>query len=157
MKLETLFLKIAVVIIGIPVFVLCILGLFRIISDAVNPEYASLLYPILVGMYASTIPFFFALIQTLRLLTCIDKNKAFSDLSVKALKNIKYCAFTISIVYVVEMPFFYLLAEKDDTPGIILIGMGFVFASFVVAVFAAVLQKLLNNAIEIKEENDLTV
>lgn len=157
MKLETLFLKIAVVIIGIPVFVLCILGLFRIISDSVNPEYAPLLYPILFGMYASTIPFFIALIQTMRLLTFIDKNKAFSDLSVKALKNIKYCAFTISIVYVVETPFFYLLAEKDDAPGIILIGMGFVFASFVVAVFAAVLQKLFISAIDIKKENDLTV
>lgn len=55
------------------------------------------------------------------------------------------------------MPFFYLLAEKDDAPGIILIGMVFVFAAFVVAVFAAVLQKLLKNAIDIKSENDLTV
>jgi hypothetical protein len=32
-----------------------------------------------------------------------------------------------------------------------------VFASMVIAVFAAVLQKLLQNAMDIKSDNDLTV
>ena len=54
------------------------------------------------------------------------------------------------------MPLFYLIAEKDDAPGIILIGMALIFASMVIAVFA-VLQKLLKEAIDIKSENDLTV
>ncbi len=157
MKLETLFLKIAVVLIAIPVLTLSLFGLTRLVNNSVNPEYAHLLYPILVGMYASTIPFFVALFQALRLLSYIDKNNAFSELSVKAVKNIKYCAAIISFLYVIELPFLYFLAEKDDAPGIIVIGMGFVFASFVVAVFAAVLQKLLKNAIDIKSENDLTV
>ena len=57
----------------------------------------------------------------------------------------------------VGMPLFYLIAEKDDAPGIILIGMALIFASMVIAVFAAVLQKLLKEAIDIKSENDLTV
>jgi len=55
------------------------------------------------------------------------------------------------------MPLFYLMAEKDDAPGIILIGMVMIFASMVIAVFAAVLQRLLKEAIDIKSENDLTV
>lgn len=157
MKLETLFLKIAVVLIAIPILALCIMGIYRLANDAVNPEYAPMLYPILIGMYLSSIPFFSALFQTLKLLSFIDKNKAFSELSVKALKSIKYCATIITILYVVELPFLYFLAEKDDAPGIIVIGMVFVFVSFLVAVFAAVLQKLLQNAIDIKTENDLTV
>lgn len=157
MKLETLFLKIAVILIAIPILALCIFGLIWIANETANPEYAPILYPILIGMYVSVVPFFVALFQALRLLSYIDKKNAFSELSIKALKNIKYCASAISILFVVEMPFFYLLADKDDAPGIILIGMIFVFASFVVAVFAAVLQKLLKNAIEIKSENDLTV
>ncbi|MGO4375941.1 DUF2975 domain-containing protein, partial [Paenibacillus sp. MCAF20] len=45
----------------------------------------------------------------------------------------------------------------DDAPGIILVGMVLIFASLVIAVFAAVLQKLLKEAIDIKSENDLTV
>jgi hypothetical protein len=55
------------------------------------------------------------------------------------------------------MPLFYLVADKDDAPGIIVIGMIIIFASMVIAVFAAVLQKLLKEAIDIKSENDLTV
>ena len=55
------------------------------------------------------------------------------------------------------MPLFYLIAEIDDAPGIILIGMVIIFASMVIAVFAAVLQRLLQEAIDIKSENDLTV
>lgn len=95
--------------------------------------------------------------QALRLLSYIDNNQAFSELSVKALKNIKYCAITISSLYVVFMPLIYLMAEVDDAPGIIVIGMVIIFGCSVVAVFAAVLQKLLRSAIEIKSENDLTV
>jgi hypothetical protein len=153
----TLFLKIAVFIIGTPVLALCIFGLPWLANNPVNPDYAHILYPILIIMYVSVIPFFVALYQAFKLLNYIDKNKAFSELSVKALKNIKYCAITISGLYVVGMPFFYILAELDDAPGVILIGMLFIFASMVIAVFAAVLQRLLQEAIDIKSENDLTI
>jgi hypothetical protein len=114
----------------------------------------SLLY---IDLYASAIPFYIALYQALQLLSYIDKSKAFSELSVRALKNIKNCAITISVLYALGMPLFCLVADKDDAPGIIVIGMVMIFASMVIAVFAAVLQKLLKEAIDIKSENDLTV
>ncbi|WP_335872437.1 DUF2975 domain-containing protein [Bacillus sp. 2205SS5-2] len=155
----TLFLKLAVFIIGTPVLVLCIYGLPWLAGEVaeMHIEWAYLQYLVLVGGYTTAIAFFVALYQALRLLNYIDKNKAFSELSVKSLKNIKNCAITISILYVTGMPFFYLIAEVDDAPGIILLGMVIIFASFVIAVFAAVLQKLLQEAINIKSENDLTV
>ncbi|AEG58690.1 DUF2975 domain-containing protein [Desulforamulus ruminis] len=157
MKRETLFLKAVVFLIGIPVLALCLFGLPWLANHPVNPDHTHMLYPTLIGIYATAIPFYFALYQAFKLLSYIDKNKAFSELSVKALKNIKYCAIIISSLYVVMMPFVYLVAEKDDAPGLIIIGMVPIFASMVVAVFAAVLQKLLKNAIDIKSENDLTV
>ncbi|WP_459502595.1 DUF2975 domain-containing protein [Bacillus sp. C1] len=156
-QVSTIFLKITVVLIGIPILSLCIFGLPWLANNPVNPDYAHILYPILIIMYASAIPFFVALYQAFLLLSYIDKNKAFSKLSVRALKNIKLCAITISVLYVVGMPLFYLMAEIDDAPGIILIGLVVIFASMVIAVFAAVLQKLLKEAIGIKSENDLTV
>jgi hypothetical protein len=52
---------------------------------------------------------------------------------------------------------FYIIAEREDAPGIILIGLALTFAPLIISVFAAVLQKLLENAIDMKEENDLTV
>ncbi len=114
-------------------------------------------YPFLIGLYVTALVFFVALYQTLKLLSYIDKNQSFSELSVKSLKNINYCAITISALYVVFMPLIYLMAEVGDAPGCILIGMVIIFGCMVVAVFAAVLQKLLKNAIDIKSENDLTV
>jgi hypothetical protein len=154
---STLFLRMAVFLIGTPVLALCIFGVSWLAKNPVNPDYAHILYPILIGMYVSVIPFFVALYQAFKLLSYIDKNQAFSELSVKALKNIKFCAMTISGLYVVMMPFVFLVAELDDAPGLIIIGMVPAFASMVIAVFAAVLQRLLKNAIDIKSENDLTV
>ena len=49
------------------------------------------------------------------------------------------------------------MAEVDDAPGLAVVGMVPIFASLVIAVFAAVLQRLLKEAIDIKEENDLIV
>lgn len=157
MKRETLFLKIAVFLIGTPVLALCVFGLPWLAKDAAGSELAYLINGILVVMYVSAIPFFVALYQAIRLLSYIDKNNAFSELSVKALKNIKYCATTITTLYVAGMPLFFLMGEIDDAPGVVVIGMMFIFAPLVIAVFAAVLQKLLKNAIDIKSENDLTV
>ncbi|MFP5108836.1 DUF2975 domain-containing protein [Neobacillus sp. C211] len=154
---STLFLRMAVFLIGTPVLALCIFGLPWLAKNSVNPDYAHILYPILIGMYVSVIPFFVALYQALKLLSYIDKNQAFSELSVKALKNIKICAMTISGLYVVILPFVYLVADLDDAPGLIIIGMVPIFASIVIAVFAAVLQRLLQEAIDIKSENDLIV
>ncbi|MGP4108926.1 DUF2975 domain-containing protein [Virgibacillus sp. L01] len=156
---STLFLRIAVFLIGTPVLAVCIFGLSRFNPDSPYwqpTELANLQYPILIGMYAAMIPFFIALFQTLKLLSYIDRNEAFSELSVRALKTIKYCAIIIIVLYVVEMPFLYLLTKADDAPGII-IGMVVIFASMVIAVFAAVLQRLLQTAINLKSENDLTV
>ncbi|PSL40213.1 Protein of unknown function (DUF2975) [Planomicrobium soli] len=156
---STLFLKAAIFLIGVPVLAVCIFGFSRLHPDSpywALPELENLQYPILIGMYLAMIPFFIALVQTLKLLTYIDKNEAFSELAVKALRNIKYCAIAISIMYVLEMPFLYLLTKVDDAPGI-LIGLVVIFASMVVAVFAAVLQRLLQDAVRIKAENDLIV
>ncbi|AFS79124.1 hypothetical protein DUF3036 [Gottschalkia acidurici 9a] len=156
---STLFLKLAVVLIGIPVLALCILLVPEIANFAAElyPDIAYMRYLVLIDLYATAIPFYFALYQTFKLLTYIDKNKAFSELSVRALKNIKYCAVIISVLYIIGMPLFYLIAEMDDAPGVIVLGLILVFASTAIAVFAAVLQKLLKDAIDIKSDNDLTI
>jgi hypothetical protein len=154
---STLFLKFAIFLIGTPILAFSIYGLIYLFQNPANPDYAHILYPIVIGMYLSVIPFFTALFQAFKLLNYIDKNLAFSDLSVKALKVIKLCAIVFCIFYVVIWPFVYMVAELDDAPGLVIIGGLPIFGSMVIAVFAAVLQRLLQEAIEIKSENDLTV
>ncbi len=154
---STIFLKISVIIIGMPVLALCIYGFSWLAHNPVNPDYVLILYPIVIGMYVSTIPFYFALFKAYKLLCYIDKNEAFSQSSVNTLIFIKYCVTIISLLYLIIMPFVYLLADKDDAPGLIICGMVFIFASMVIVFFVAVLQRLLQDAINIKMENDLTV
>jgi ABC-type tungstate transport system substrate-binding protein len=159
MKKETNFLRLAVFFIGFPILILCIF-LFPIISKEAaesSAKMAYILYTILLVMYITAIPFYTALYQAFKLLNYIDENKAFSDLSVKALSKIKKCATIICLLYLLILPLFYIIGEVDDAPGVIIIGMIFVFAPMVVAVFAAVLQKLLKNAVDIKNDNDLTI
>ena len=146
---STLILKLAVILIGIPVLALCIFWV---------PGFVNYLpYSILIAVYAAAIVFFFALYQTLKLLSYIDKNKAFSEISVDALKKIKQCAITISILFAVVAPLVFPIADADDAPGLVAFPLIIVFASAAIAVFAAVLEKLLKEAIDIKSENDLTV
>jgi len=158
-QVSTLFLKVAVVLIGIPILALCIFLVPEIAKFAAElfPNITYIKYLVIIYFYVTAIPFYFALYQAFKLLIYIDKSKAFSELSVRALKNIKFCAIIITTLYVVGMPLFYFMAEMDDAPGIIVIGMVVIFASLVIAVFAAVLEKLLKDAIVIKSENDLTV
>jgi len=154
---STLFLKLPLIIVGIPVLVLAVVGGIWLLNNPANPDFAHILYPIVGGMYLSAIPFYMAFYQAFKLLNYIDRNQAFSQISVDALTKIKYSAIIFSIVYVAIIPFVYIIAELDDAPGLIIIGAMPIFASLVIAVFAAVLQKLLQEAINIKSENDLTV
>ncbi|QFQ26085.1 DUF2975 domain-containing protein [Bacillus thuringiensis] len=155
---STMFLKVIIFLAGISVLALCILLVPEMANFAANlyPNIAPMKYLVFIVMYGAAVPFYVALYQAFNLLQYIDENTAFSELSVKALKNIKRCAITISGLYVLSLPLFYFIAKKMDAP-IGLVGLIIVFASLVISVFAAILQRLLQEAIHIKSENDLTV
>lgn len=156
---STFFLRGAVITLGAVVLALCLFALPAMWRAVPNeyPDHTYVFYCILIALYIAAVPFFFALYQAMRLLRYIDTGQAFSMLAVKALKLIAYCAVGISVVFVAAMPFFYIWAENDDAPGLILINMFLVLAPFTIAVFAAVLQRLFREAIDIKSENELTV
>ncbi|MDQ0418875.1 hypothetical protein J2Z48_003080 [Croceifilum oryzae] len=157
-RVSTLILKIAVFIIGLPVLALCIFLVPNMANFAAKlyPDIAPIKYLVFIVMYGAAIAFYFALYQAFKLLRFIDENTAFSELAVKSLKNIKYCAITISGLYVLGLPLFHFIAKKVDPP-VGLLGLIIVFASSVVAVFVTIVQRLLQEVINIKSENDLTV
>lgn len=149
---STLFLKATLIVMGLVVLALCVGSVWAAFDDKTGYY-----RPIMLGLPITALPFFIALYQAWMLLSYIDKNEAFSPLSIQALRNIKLCAITISALYAILMPFIFFAAEMDDAPGAVLIGLVLVCAPIVVAVFAAVLQKLLQNGLDIKSENELTV
>jgi hypothetical protein len=113
--------------------------------------------PFIIYAYIGSIPFFVALYQAFQLLGYVDDNKVFSQSSVNAVRTIKYCAIIISGFIVLGILFIRISVVDDDPAGVIALGIFTTFASVVIATVAAVFQRLLQNAVDIKSENDLTV
>ncbi|QQS34725.1 MAG: DUF2975 domain-containing protein [Ignavibacteriales bacterium] len=114
--------------------------------------------PFLAYVYIGSIPFFFALYQAIKLLSYIDKNKIFSQHSVKAVRNIKYCGIALVIFIIGAEGYLFIFERgKDDITGAVMLGLIAIFITSVVTTAAGVFQKLLQNAVDLKAENDLTV
>ena len=150
MKLEILFLKSATILLG-----LAVLSFFLIvIPDETDISKVGELLPFLITTYISTIPFFIALFNTFKLLINIEKGNAFSKQSVKTLKYIKYSGVIFSILYFLHLPFFFFVAQADDAPGVAAIGLIFTLAPLTIAIFVSLLQKIVQNVIEVKSKKN---
>jgi hypothetical protein len=114
--------------------------------------------PFILYGYAASIAFFVALYNAFKLLGYVGKNKVFSPNSVKTLRNIKYCAIVLSILIVAAGLYIRIAHNKEDDPaGFLAICIVTTFVSIVVATAAAIFEKILQNAIDMKSENDLTI
>lgn len=113
--------------------------------------------PFLALVYIGSIPFFIALYHAIKVLGYAGQNKIFSQEAVKALRTIKICAVTIIGFVVLEVIFIMLNHGDDDAAGGIFMGILITFGSVVIAIAAAMFERILQNAVEIKSDNDLTV
>ncbi|HTI72230.1 MAG TPA: DUF2975 domain-containing protein [Candidatus Limnocylindria bacterium] len=114
--------------------------------------------PFLAYAYTASIAFFVALYQAFMLLGYIGKNKVFSLDSVKALRTIKYCAIALVCSLLgAEAYIFIVVRGKDDVAGGVVMGLFLIFVFTVIGTAAAVFEKTLQSAVDIKSENDLTV
>jgi hypothetical protein len=156
---STIFLRIVIVLMGLMAIGIECLVLPAIYSSWEDgyPMMAVLRFPVMVLLGATIVPFFVALYQTKKLLDYIDTGMAFTMFSVHALGTIKYSAAIFSILYIVFLPVLYQIAQVQDAPGLVVIGMIMAGAPIVIAVLSSVFQKLLDSAITMKNENDLTV
>ena len=154
---STLFLKIVISLIGIAVLAAMIrlpqlegraanLDLIRIYED-----------PLIIYAYLASIPFFVALYQAFKLLGYVDQNQVFSPLAIEAVRKIKYCTVSLPVLIILGEAFIIVGANGDDAAGPVALGIFATFASLVIATGVAILERLLQNAVDIKSENDLTV
>jgi len=112
--------------------------------------------PFLAYAYIASIPFFMALYQAFKVLEYVKQNKTFSQATVKALRTIKYCAIAI-IGFVAVGVIFMMFGDSEDRPAGVFMRILITFPSIVVAAAAAMFERILQNAVDIKSENDLTV
>ena len=115
--------------------------------------------PLLSLVYIGSIPFFIALYQAFQVLGRVGRNEVFSPEVVKALRTIKYCALAVIGFVIVEELFILIMSGGDnDNPGApIFMGLLIVLPSIVVAVVASIFALILQNAVNLKSEHDLTV
>lgn len=112
--------------------------------------------PLLAYVYLASVPFFVALYQAFKVLGHAGENKVFSPAAVHALRTIKYCAIAMigfTLLSFVFVPF----AEGDDGPPGVMMRLLAIFPTVVVAAAAAMFERILQNAVELKSENDFTV
>jgi hypothetical protein len=111
--------------------------------------------PFILYGYAASIPFFIALYKSIKLLGYIGQNKAFSLNSVKTLRSIKYFAIVMSILIVMAGLYIMIFHNKDDDPaGFLAMCIVTTFASLIAATALEVFEKILQNGLDLKSENE---
>ena len=156
---STVFLQIVVVLIGVAALAF-LLGEPHLEGRNAHSTLFEVYFkdPFLAFVYLASIPFFVGLYQAFKLLGYAGRNEVFSQAAVRALRTIKFCAIAIIgfvAVSVVFMPF--SAPDDDDGPPGIVMRILVTFGAIVVATAAATFERIFQNAVEIKSENDLTV
>lgn len=157
MKIKTTFLKI--ILLGMSAFILFIslLWTFGLIHAYSTNE----LYPARIiahiSLYGSAIAALSVMFFVYRILCLIDQNNTFSTKTLQLIHKIKQATLVIFILFFGLLPMVYRIADVEDAPGVMIIGLGIVAIPLAVSVFVTTIEKLLVSVIQIKHENDLTV
>lgn len=159
-KGSTLFLQVVIVLIGLAVLVF-MLWEPHLEGRNVNATWFEIYFKdaFLAYVYAASIAFFTALYQGIKLLGYIGKDAVFSLSSVKTLRIIKYCALCL-VAFILGAEGYLVLVQRqreDDITGGVMLGLLMMFASITVASVAATFERVLQTAVDLKSENDLTV
>ena len=157
-RISIIFLQVVIVLIGIVALTIMIrLPLTE--GRAENLDLFSIyLDPFIMYGYAASITFFVVLYKAFRLLGYIGQNKVFSLNSVKTLRSIKYCVILLSVLIVMAGLYIRIFHNKNDDPaGFLAICIVTTFVSIVVAIATAIFEKILQNAVDMKSESDLTI
>lgn len=153
---STIFLKVIIFLIGILVLALCIYWLPVIVINDIKAHPGDhSLYPFIGYAYGCFIAFSVALYQAFKLLVYIERNNAFLELSLKSLKVIKRCGLVIIIFFALGIATLKVIANTtgDDPAGPIALSVIGILATSIITVIVDVLQKLLKNLLDTKQEN----
>src|SRR6266850_2392213 len=156
---STIFLQAVILLLGLGVFAL-LLWEPHLEGRNVNATLFEIYFkdPFLAYIYLAFVPFFVGLYQGFRILGYARRNEIFFQRSVRALRIIKYCAISTALFIVgAEAYIFIFVRGTDDVAGGVMMGAFIILVSAIIATAAAVFERILQNAVDIKSENDLTV
>lgn len=157
-KISILFLQGVLVLIGVVVLFILIkmppsegkaqnLDLISIYTD-----------PVVLYGYASSVVFFVGLYKAFKLVGYIGNDRLFSTDSIKSLRIIRYCAIIMTFLVVLAALYINLFHDKNDDPaGFLGMSMVVIFINTTIAIAVTVLENIVQKAIDMKSENDLTI
>ena len=153
-----LFLRAVILLVGVGVLA----GLLwepQVEGRNVNADLVTIYFrdPFLAYAYVGSLPFFFGLYQAFKLLGYVGQGRALSPAAVTALRRIKYCALAVIGFIVGAEAYIIFGVQSDDRAGGVAMGVFTGFPCLVAATAAAVLERVLQSAVDLKSENDLTV
>lgn len=155
---STVFLQVVVVLVAI-VALIILIRFPQLEGRAQNLDLISIYSdPFILYGYAASTVFFVALYKAFKVLEYIRQNRLFSLDSVKNLRSIKYCAIILAVAIAMAGVYVRIFhADDDDPAGFVAMCIIATFISIAVATAVAVLEKILQNAVDMKTENDLTI
>lgn len=114
--------------------------------------------PFLAYVYLGSIPFFVAIYQAIKALGYVGCNKVFSVPVVSALRTIRNCAFITAGAIVGAAVYVRMaLSGEDDPAGFLMLALIALLVSVTIGATAGLFKWLVQNAVAIKSENELTV
>jgi hypothetical protein len=107
--------------------------------------------PFLAYMYVGSIPFFIAIYRAFGLFGNVRRTGAFSQVTVDALRTIKYCAIAIICFVAGGVVFIIRFGDHDDRPAGVFMSFLVAFPSAVIAIAAAMFARNLQNSLRRSE------
>jgi len=146
-KYSTLLLKVCFGFLSLPaIFIFCFLG-YHIIIGLIDGNPLWFLYIVYFLVMSAAVIFIFTLIPSFKVVTLYEKDQLFSQDAAKLMNLIMKRLGYITILFLIQLPFWYMIAQWDDAPGIIIIISYIMGIAFTLTLIASVLKQIIEKGI----------
>lgn len=145
MKKEIILLKLSILMIWILFLSILLFGFISVTGESIinSEKMTKVLYIIIFLFSLSFVPFSVIVYQINKLFNNNTINNIFSISSINSLIMIIKQSILMVIIHLVAIPFFFVVGEVDDAPGVILVGI----ILFVFPIFIFSMSSILKNVL----------
>src|SRR5690554_908731 len=145
-------LKIASLLIIVSLLIFSILFIIWLVKNPFNSEYTWILYPIVVMIFIAVFFGIGGLYYLIKLMHEVEISKQVTHKTLYYLRRVNLQIGRNILVYVVMMPFVYVLSEKDDSPGLLLIGGAVIGLTGLFYLLMNVFYRLFHDALTLQKD-----
>lgn len=153
-KIETVtpfLLKIGLVLLAFPMLVYVFVGgyiIFSSLFDGVTPWY---IYPPFIIIWISAFFYFMGLTQAFHIVVLFQRDQIYTPLTNVKLHLIFKHSLAVGILFGVAIPFWYIIAEIEDAPGLILMALIVTGLCFFIALISVLARQIIEKGMFVME------